>query len=414
MEIMHSETVDYGYEHSFLLPIYFGGQHGGVFNAGSVKVYKHTSTRWVVSNITTLPVEVGASGLYDIKLTDVELTPEDQDKYPVIVTFILGESQYMISVRCRMNIRLKGGVAIENGLHVEGSISHFSGLHIGTNEDNYLALGHAGNSSIVAKGLVQLAAGVDMMTQFLPNDDPAMELVPCGIKIGVDGAGMELHGGAFLSGFDIPGWEQVALYLNGTTQFNGQVTIPYGLILQNRSNDEPIIDIGSHMNQKEIRIWNYSTGNEIFSKDGTMSIPTLAVSAGNLNTTLNAIKSDTTEILATHVDMTGVVAAVNALDGKITAAKTSADGAKTSADSAKSSADLIVAKLPTDGKISNLSLTGTESVVDGRSLAENIARAASVGNDCDYDPINNTYTRKFNTGSQMYKVKVDGSGVHKQ
>ena len=168
------------------------------------------------------------------------------------------------------------------------------------------------------------------------------------------------------------------------------------------------------MNQKEIRIWNYSTGNEIFSKDGTMSIPTLAVSAGNLNTTLNAIKSDTTEILATHVDMTGVVAAVNALDGKITAAKTSADGAKTSADSAKSSADLIVAKLPTDGKISNLSLTGTESVVDGRSLAENIARAASVGNDCDYDPINNTYTRKFNTGSQMYKVKVDGSGVHKQ
>lgn len=60
---------------------------GATFEAGDVKVIRHTGGAWNVANIGTLPVEISTTGNYYIPLTATELNPDDT-KYPVIVKIV--------------------------------------------------------------------------------------------------------------------------------------------------------------------------------------------------------------------------------------------------------------------------------------------------------------------------------------
>jgi len=60
---------------------------GPTLAAGDVKVLRHTGGSYDVSNIGTLPTQIGSTGMLDITLTATEMNPDDTD-FPIIIQFI--------------------------------------------------------------------------------------------------------------------------------------------------------------------------------------------------------------------------------------------------------------------------------------------------------------------------------------
>jgi len=62
-------------------------------STGDVKVLRHTSGSYNVANITTLPTEVGSTGIYEVLLSATETNPDDTN-FPITVTFASGTNDF--------------------------------------------------------------------------------------------------------------------------------------------------------------------------------------------------------------------------------------------------------------------------------------------------------------------------------